>query len=757
VKYESRVTPRSVMSAAASSIVLASVMTWSDVASAQSSQLSGASALPPITVQPPRARAQAKRTQVARPQAPAQPTAPASVPANPNSVMGLSASYAGGQVATGSQLGLLGARSVMDTPFNQTSYTQKTIQDQQARKLDDVFANDPSIRTNAPRSYGFDFVQIRGFDVASTAYGINGLYGISSNFTSSSLSAIERVEVLKGPGTLLTGMPPAGGVGGSVNQVTKRAGDEPLAQITNTFSSRSQFGTHLDVGRRFGDNKEFGVRVNGSYRNGGTEISDQKQEVGNAAIGMDYRGERLRVSTDFGYDSNHYDVMQRYVVLGAALTQVPRAPDADKNFMPKWSYWNSENYFALAQAEYDVTSNLTVYAQSGFVTGTAKYLYSDLTVTSLTGAVPSGSPRLNSQEREQMAGQAGFRASVDTGPVHHAINFNVAASEGVTKIINTTGTAFATSIYNPIPSPTPTISVGDPLKTSDSHLSSIGIADTMSIFDKRIQFTVGVRQQYVEANSYSNVTGALTAGYQEQALSPAYALVIKPWEMVSLYANYIEGLEPGSVVAPQYANAGEALPPFHARQYEAGVKVDWGRITTTMSVFDITRPLQLLDAASNRLTQNGESRNRGVEFNVFGAVTESVRLLGGVMFIDARQEKTPGGANDGKRTWGVADVQVNLGAEWDIPYVNGLTVTGRVIHTGSFFADAANRLEAPDWTRVDLGARYTFVAPWNKKPVVLRFSVENVFDQDYWQGTNTDRYIMIGAPRTYMASTTFNF
>ncbi len=79
----------------------------------------------------------------------------------------LPAAYAGGQVASGSQVGLLGNRGVMDTPFNQTSYTAQTIQDQQARKLDDVFANDPSVRVTVPRLSGFDQLNIRGFSVSS--------------------------------------------------------------------------------------------------------------------------------------------------------------------------------------------------------------------------------------------------------------------------------------------------------------------------------------------------------------------------------------------------------------------------------------------------------------------------------------------------------------------------------------------------------------------------------------------------------------
>ena len=58
--------------------------------------------------------------------------------------------YAGGQVATGGQLGLLGNRDVMDTPFNQTSYTAKKAQDQQAKTVRDVLIDDPSVRSWVP-------------------------------------------------------------------------------------------------------------------------------------------------------------------------------------------------------------------------------------------------------------------------------------------------------------------------------------------------------------------------------------------------------------------------------------------------------------------------------------------------------------------------------------------------------------------------------------------------------------------------------
>jgi iron complex outermembrane receptor protein len=60
-------------------------------------------------------------------------------------------------------------------------------------------------------------------------------------------------------------------------------------------------------------------------------------------------------------------------------------------------------------------------------------------------------------------------------------------------------------------------------------------------------------------------------------------------------------------------------------------------------------------------------------------------------------------------------------------------------------------------TRFDTGVRYTFAAPWNNKPIVVRFNVDNVFNNAYWAGANTARYLYLGMPRTFLVSTTFNF
>lgn len=677
---------------------------------------------------------------------------------NPNSTMTPMPAYAGGQVATGGQVGLLGNRNVMDTPFNQTSYTQKTIQDQQARTIEDVLINDPSVKIDYPSTSGYAARSVRGFSMGygNDAVTLNGLSGILPSDNPTSSIGVERVEVLKGPSALLNGMPVASAIGGSVNLVSKRAPDEPLTQLTTSYVSRSQLGTHLDVGRRFGDNKEFGLRFNGSYSDGGGPVAPTNQKVGVGVLGLDYRGERVRVSADLGYQESDKDIT-RFIFLAPGIP-IPRPPDANKNFVPSWNNYKTKDLYGTIQGEVDVTDNVTAYAAIGA-------RRSDQSVVGLTPTVSNrqgdwqGSPISQTLYGNALSALVGLRASVDTGPINHALSVSVSRSESDFGYAFAAwgGAPYTSNLYNPRYLPNPNLVVGDPRKSSESGYSSVGIADTLSILDKRIQFTVGVRRQQVEAANFDTVTGARTDGYDANAWSPAYALVVKPWENVSLYANYIEGLEPGTIVGPFYANAGQVFPPYQSKQYEVGMKVDWGTVTTTVSAFQIARPstINIPGTPLPTLALSGEQVNRGIEFNVFGELMPGFRVLGGATFMDARRTKTANGTYDGKKVAGVPDLNLVLGAEWDTPFVRDFTLTGRVNYQSATFFDQANVLAVPAWTRVDLGARYTFAAPWNNKPITIRFNVENVFDKNYW--LNSGGLLYLAEPRTYRLSTTFNF
>jgi iron complex outermembrane receptor protein len=126
--------------------------------------------------------------------------------------------------------------------------------------------------------------------------------------------------------------------------------------------------------------------------------------------------------------------------------------------------------------------------------------------------------------------------------------------------------------------------------------------------------------------------------------------------------------------------------------------------------------------------------------------------------VDAVLENTQDGANEGNDAVGVPRFQGNLGAEWDVPYIAGLTVDGRLIYTGEQYTNAANTFEVDSWTRVDLGIRYATV--WDATPVTLRARVENVADDSYWAsvgGYPGANYLVQGAPRTFLTSVTMDF
>jgi iron complex outermembrane receptor protein len=264
--------------------------------------------------------------------------------------------YAGGQVARGGSLGILGNKDFMDTPFNLTSYTAQTIEDQQARTLYDVLRNDPSIRYTTPDGHIRENFTIRGFALTAEEVALNGLYGLAP-LAHIPLEFVERVEVLKGPSALLNGMSPNGGVGGAINLVPKRAGDEPLTQLTTDYTSDSHWGEHIDIGRRFGKNNEFGVRFNGVYRDGKTGVDDESKTRALGSLGLDYRGERWRVSLDAynSKDKSEDGSPSSY----SFKSQVVDAPDGKTNLMPG-TFVESENKAILLKTEYDLKDNLSV-------------------------------------------------------------------------------------------------------------------------------------------------------------------------------------------------------------------------------------------------------------------------------------------------------------------------------------------------------------------------------------------------------------
>lgn len=152
------------------------------------------------------------------------------------------------------------------------------ILSQQAETLADVVKNDASIQTLKGYGNFMETYRIRGFVMDGDDITFGGLYGVMPRQMVST-NMIERVEVFKGANAFVNGVSGGGvgsGVGGSVNVEPKHAADDALTRATVDYESRGKVGGALDVGRRFGDNNAFGVRVNVLHREGRAPSTTRK-------------------------------------------------------------------------------------------------------------------------------------------------------------------------------------------------------------------------------------------------------------------------------------------------------------------------------------------------------------------------------------------------------------------------------------------------------------------------------------------------
>jgi iron complex outermembrane receptor protein len=548
-------------------------------------------------------------------------------------------------------------------------------------------------------------------------------------------------------------------LGGTVNILPKRAGLEPLTRFTAETQTGGQAYGAVDFGRRLYDDR-LGVRFNAGYRDGETAVDGEDVTIGVVALGLDWRAERFRASLDLGYQEVDRQASQPSITIAPGLA-IPAAPDASRSIAQPWTFADDSNLFGTVRAEFDITDEFTAFSSFGFREGEEDGVFANPTVTAADGT--SSTTRFdNSREDSVRSGEIGIRGDFEVASMRHrpSLVYNAYTHQEKNAYAFADFGGFANNIYNPVdvtpPAPDAFLGgvVGEPKTTIETRVTSVALADMVSFFDERLMLLGGVRYQELAQKNFNVNSGDLASSYDESAFSPSVGALYKIVPELAVYTSYIQGLERGGL-APAISgtnpvvNAGQSLDPITTEQFEVGLKYDGDNFGGSLAVFQSEKPIAGVDD-DLVFKELYDQRYRGVELSFYGEPVNGLRLLGGVSFLDTER--------NGLDQIGSPDYQFNGNAEYDLPFLSGVTLDGRVIHTASQYADTANTQKVDSWTRVDLGARYEMEL--NDQLVTLRARVENVAGDDYYAsvgGFPGQGYLTVGQPRTVAVSASWEF
>ncbi len=650
----------------------------------------------------------------------------------------------GYRTSTLSSLGLLGQTSIRDTPFSVTVAPRELIQNIQAQSPEDIYRVLPTIRSQTPQMSGWaPMANIRGFTTYDTAE--DGFRRSYSHATV--LEDKERTEVLSGLSGFLYG---AASPAGMINYVYKRPTQERLNSVTVGNYGGAQAFVHGDFGGRIDPEGDMGYRLNIVRSAGDAAIDDQNVDRFLASGAFDWNiTDRLKLELNASYSKYKLDAANSY---WAFADGVPHgdAPDASRNWSQPWIHDEIEKKRFSAKLTYDVNDAITL--RGGYMREYINRPVQDHTMNSVETPGEYSQIAIRSGRTKNLFDAANFFTDVnfDTGAVSHKLTAGYYMYQGKdwgTTYNPNTGwqPSFPMSSPRHIAEPVFPVNNGTLYKSGYVRNHNFVVGDQIE-FDEQWSALVGANYSMIQSQSLDSSGARSAPDYDEGRLSPSASLLFKPVEQITLYGSYIEGLEQGGVAPDTAVNSGQILAPMVSKQKEIGIKGEVGDMLLTAALFDISKAYELTTDA-NVYTQDGRQRHRGLELTATGKVTDDLTILGGVTFLDARVE---GGTYDGKRPMNVANVLAKIYAEYQVPTVEGLFLTGGLYYTGKQWATSENNDRLSSYVTADLGLRYTTENFGN--PLTFRLNVSNITDENYWQNS-----YYLGAPRTVSFSVQAKF
>ncbi|WP_301669106.1 TonB-dependent receptor [Neisseria benedictiae] len=696
-------------------------------------------------------------------------------------------------------LGVLGKANAFTAPITVVNYDEKALNNTEARTLVDAVAKkDASVWQFGGESNTLTGLYFRGYQLDARQFSVNGLAGMYGTQGTASVQ-VGSAQLIKGASTAVNGMDPEGAVSGSVNIETKKAADEGNRKIGLGYFSNSRAQGTFDLGQRFGENKEFGVRANGKLRHGDTPRHGYSEDNKEFALNADYRGETLRVAFDSIYAKRKTNGGRaRIQDIQNAGGRLFDAPDGKTNLLPAWNWQNTVGETNMLTFEWDTFDNAQITGGIGYnkaryygtlisptVCGTGGASSQTATCTA-ANQYHTGTAKLTDQYFRTLSMNLTARGEFETGPVTH--NWSTAFDRIIRQRATIDGSAAGTNkaevkangnIEHQLASFTadyPNSWAKTATKDVNIKVNSLALSDTLGFAGNKYRLTLGGRFQAVESTDKKKSQSA-----DAKRFSPMLMAAWVPQPDLVVYGNYMEDLEPANIKDDGTGNTTLAKPSV-SRQFEIGVRKNWGDFVTTLNAFQIKRPgywRGQTDKKGNLTYGNnsdfarykaqggadgdeqGMERSRGIEFNAYAnLLNKTLRPTFGLMYLQSTVKNYPNSRDMLVNGVQVANPRViaKAGVEWDTPFAKGLTLNGNVSYFGKSYQDTKKQYAFPSYILVDVGARYK--TKLGKNTLTVSSSVENLFNKNYWQvqrGQFDRSFAVVGMPRTYWLKAELDF
>jgi len=631
----------------------------------------------------------------------------------------------GGMVVTGEAQITKTAAALAELPRSVSVITDAQLAVQDIGTIAEATRYTPGIRSER---WGFEprltFIQIRGFDATTTGLYRDGLQlrnpGFAVGYNLEPYGA-ERIEVLRGPASVLYG---AGSPGGLVNYVTKKPTSVPIREIELEGGSYDRIQGKLDLSGPLG--QDFGYRLTGLIRDAGTQVNFvQNDRIFVAPTFTWEPSERTRVTFLGHYKDDESRASQALPAAGL-LSPNPNGELPVDRFTgePEVDRYDRSDYTAGYIVRHHLSDAWTLRQN-------LRYYDIELDdVTVFTMGLQDDQRTIDRALFESFGEANGFALDnqaefeLTTGTVGHTLLGGLDFQTVDAASLQTFGGAPTLDIFDPRygqPVPAAPVFLDN---TTDQRQLGLYLTDRIVIADGWTVSLAG-RHDWARTEVTDNLGGDSTV-QDDQAFTVQAGLLYESAIGLTPYASYAESFLP----ALGTDEAGEPFDPERGRQWEVGLKYEpstWNGLIT-VALFDLTRDDFIqFDPETFLQVQTGQIGSRGLEIEAVAGLANGLDLLASFTYLDAEITETSNPAELDMRPTQTPEAWASAWLDYTLPPgpLGGLGVGAGVRFLGSTFGDAANTLEVPGTTLADATVSYD----WND--FRLSVNVQNVFDQEY--------------------------